>query len=246
MTTQPARVSAPNADSLGGGLHSAVRRTLGRTLIVSNLNSSQVWSGTDVRKIGGPIGNDRSTISQSSIAEWSHNGTLMADLILEPSKNSSTKPLGKSFTDSAASIVSGLEMLLKIAAGVGIVVFGMRGTYTSWFPHTLSSVVHTSGNWAEGERRSCTLTTTTKAYQLDCTVTLSEERPQQIKVKYTGDDPSDQDNGLPHHWTCIWGRGFYCVQQIRPIGQRLSRTMHDELSCRIEGHVERQRSFWEG
>ena len=45
--------------------------TLGRTLIVSNLDSSQVWSGTDVRKIGGPIGNDRSTISQSSIAEWS-------------------------------------------------------------------------------------------------------------------------------------------------------------------------------
>jgi hypothetical protein len=84
----------------------------------------------------------------------------MADLILEPSKNSSTKPLGKSFTDSAASMVPGLEMLLKIAAGVGIVVFGIRGIYTSWFPHTLSSVVHTSGNWAEGERRSCTLTTT--------------------------------------------------------------------------------------
>jgi len=77
----------------------------------------------------------------------------MADLILEPSKNSSTKPSGKSFTDSAASIVSGLEMLLTIAAGVGIVGFGMRGIYTSWFPHTLSSVAHTSRNWAEGERR---------------------------------------------------------------------------------------------
>jgi hypothetical protein len=76
----------------------------------------------------------------------------MADLILEPSKNSSTKSLGKSFTDSAASIVSGLEMLLKIAAGVGIVVFGIRGIYASWFPHTLSSVVHTSGNWTEGKK----------------------------------------------------------------------------------------------
>ena len=66
-------------------------------------------------------------------------------------------------------------MFLKIATGVGIVVFGMRGIYTSWFPHTLSSFVHTSGNWTEGERRSCTLTRTRKVYQLDCTVTLSEE-----------------------------------------------------------------------
>ena len=44
----------------------------------------------------------------------------MADLILEPSKNSSTKSLGKSFTDFSGADRFGPEMLLKIAAGVAV------------------------------------------------------------------------------------------------------------------------------
>ena len=175
---------------------------LGRTKF-SNLDSSQVWFSTIVRKIGGPVGSDRSTISQPSlhVAEWSHKGTLMVDLILNPS-NSSPKSLARSLADSAASIISRLEMLLKIVAGVGIVVFGMRGVYVSWFPHTLNTFVYTNENWTDGDRRACTLTTRTRVYQLDCADTLSQEPPEILKVRYTGDDPSGHHTGLPQHWTC--------------------------------------------
>src|SRR4029077_17913969 len=112
-------------------------------------------------------------------------------------------PKVKAFNDTVVDLGLGLWAIVKGIAITGLVVVGLLMAYLFWYPHKVTTLVYTNGNWMQGEKRNCTLATSPTPYRLDCTVTLREEQPHEFDVTYTGTDPADQEKGAPMQWKCI-------------------------------------------
>lgn len=99
--------------------------------------------------------------------------------------------------------VAVLKLAAPIAVVLGVLAF-IKFAYTVWYPHVIPTSVYTNGNWMQGEKRTCVLSTAVQPYQLDCTVkiTASDLEPHRFDISYTGANPVDQHKDRPREWTC--------------------------------------------
>lgn len=94
--------------------------------------------------------------------------------------------------------------MASIAVVLGVIAF-IEFAYTTWYPHVIPTNVYINGNWMQGEKRTCVLSTAQQPYGLDCMVkiTAADSEPHRFDVTYTGADPADEQKGKLWVWTCI-------------------------------------------